>query len=68
MNIAGAMIAEEMIHFRQRLGNVLITPPEHDVEPLASVRVIEPEAIFGRGGLPGLSRNGKTDQQKRQEQ
>ena len=61
MNVARAMIAYEMIHLRQRLGNVVFTATKYDVEPLASMSVIEPEAVFGSGGLPGFSRNGKAD-------
>ena len=64
MNVASAMIAEEIIHLRQRLGNVRVIPPEHDIQSLAGMRVIEPQAIFGSGGLPGLTRNGESDRQK----
>lgn len=68
MNFAGAMIAEEMIHLGQSLGNVLAATPEYDVEPLARMRVVEPQAQLRSSGLPGFRRNRKAANKKRQGQ
>ena len=68
MNFASAMIAEEMIHLGQSLGNILAARPEYDVEPLAGMCVVQPQAEFGSSGLPGFSSDRKTANKKRQGQ
>lgn len=48
-NFAGAMVAQIMVKLFQRFRYVGIAAPVNDVEPLASVSVIEAEPVFGCG-------------------
>ncbi len=46
MNIPGPMIAEEDIQGRERLRNIHGAAPEHHIQMLASVGVIQPKAVI----------------------
>ena len=50
MHISGTVIAEKMVEFVQRCGNVLITATVDDIQPLVGVSVIEAEPVFASGG------------------
>ena len=38
-HLSGAVIAQEVVEFRDRLGNILVSSAEHNVEPLAGMCV-----------------------------
>ena len=66
VNFTSSMITQEMIYLRQRRGNVFGATPEHDVEPLTCMSVIEPQVKFLRGRLRGLSPSGRSQPEKRE--
>ena len=45
-NIAGPMIAQEIIELGKRTRNVLFSAPVSNFHPLARVRVIEPQEMI----------------------
>ena len=48
VNVSGAMVAQESVELRQRFGNIFGAAAEHDIDPLARVRVKQLEPRFGR--------------------
>ena len=46
VDVARAVIAQEVIQPGQGFGNVLLAAPVHDVEMLASMRVIEAQMVL----------------------
>jgi hypothetical protein len=53
-DLAGTVIAKKSIQFRQPIGNIRFAAPEHYVETLPRMSVVQVQAAFKRRGLdPG---------------
>ena len=48
MDITGPMIAQEVIHLRERIRHVLVAYPVNNIQALARVGVKKPQAIVSR--------------------
>jgi hypothetical protein len=57
MDIAGTMIAQEPIHPRERIGNVLIAQTVDNVQVFARAGVKKPQAVLRKIGLLGIRKS-----------
>ena len=46
LHVIGAMVAQEVVEFRNLLGNILIADAIDDIDALAGVKVVEAQAVL----------------------
>lgn len=64
MNIAGAMIAQEMVNAVQSLGKVLVANAVHHVQMFASMGVEEAQTVLGKVRLGCFSEGQRSGQEE----